>query len=53
MSDILSLQGMVAEICQRIEQDLKIIGVAAIEDKLQVIPLYIYSFKWACLISFL
>nr|GMD07815.1 SWI/SNF complex subunit SWI3C [Ipomoea batatas]GMD68827.1 SWI/SNF complex subunit SWI3C [Ipomoea batatas] len=27
--------GMVAEVCQRIEHDLKIIGVAAIEDKLQ------------------
>nr|GMD83389.1 phospholipid-transporting ATPase 2-like isoform X2 [Ipomoea batatas]GMD83391.1 phospholipid-transporting ATPase 2-like isoform X2 [Ipomoea batatas]GMD86955.1 phospholipid-transporting ATPase 2-like isoform X2 [Ipomoea batatas] len=35
--DASSSLGMVAEVCQRIEHDLKIIGVAAIEDKLQVV----------------
>nr|GMD88163.1 phospholipid-transporting ATPase 2 [Ipomoea batatas] len=34
--DASSSLGMVAEVCQRIEHDLKIIGVAAIEDKLQM-----------------
>nr|GLL46315.1 phospholipid-transporting ATPase 2-like isoform X5 [Ipomoea trifida] len=33
--DASSSLGMGAEVCQRIEHDLKIIGVAAIEDKLQ------------------
>ncbi|XP_019177695.1 PREDICTED: phospholipid-transporting ATPase 2-like isoform X3 [Ipomoea nil] len=34
-SSLVDREGMVAEVCQRIERDLKIIGVAAIEDKLQ------------------
>lgn len=32
------LQWRVAEVCQRLEHDFEILGVAAIEDRLQVIP---------------
>lgn len=36
----ISLQWRIAEVCQMIEHDLEILGVTAIEDHLQVIPLF-------------
>lgn len=37
-NSILWVQWRVAEVCQRLEHDLQVLGVAAIEDRLQVVP---------------
>lgn len=37
-NSILWVQWRVAEVCQRLEHDMQVLGVAAIEDRLQVVP---------------